>query len=274
MTADPRSAGLSEPIGCTDGDTGTPALSLEHVTKSFGDQVVVRDVSFDLRPADVMSIIGPSGAGKSTLLRCINFLEPPTSGRILLDGAEVCADRSRGGQPRPADLARLRRSVGMVFQSFNLFPHLTVLRNISMPQQRVLGRTREQAEETALALLERVGLKEKASSYPGRCSGGQQQRVAIARALALNPRVMLFDEPTSALDPELGVEVLAVMRRLAADGMTMVVVTHEMQFAADVSDRVLVMADGSVLEDGPPGTVLKTPEHERTRRFLRAVLER
>jgi polar amino acid transport system ATP-binding protein len=250
------------------------ALRLEGVTKAFGDHVVVREVSMDVCRAAVVSIIGPSGGGKSTLLRCINFLEPPTSGRVLLEGVEICAQRSRSGRPRSKDLAQLRRSVGIVFQTFNLFPHLTVLSNVSLPQRRVLGRGREEADECSLQLLDRVGLREKASSYPGRCSGGQQQRVAIARALALNPKVMLFDEPTSALDPELGLEVLAVMRDLAQEGMTMVVVTHEMQFAADVSDRVIMMADGAILEEGPPESVLKMPEHERTRKFLRAVLDR
>jgi polar amino acid transport system ATP-binding protein len=253
---------------------GQSALRLEDVSKAFGDHVVVDDVSMDIRPAEVVSIIGPSGAGKSTLLRCINFLEPPTSGRVFLSGVEVCARRSRGGQPAAKDLANLRRAVGMVFQSFNLFPHLTVLSNVSLPQQRVLGRSREEADARSFELLDRVGLREKAETYPGRCSGGQQQRVAIARALALNPKVMLFDEPTSALDPELGVEVLAVMRQLAEEGMTMIVVTHEMHFAADVSDRVVVMADGRILEQGPPDVVLKDPQHERTRKFLRAVLHR
>jgi polar amino acid transport system ATP-binding protein len=221
-----------------------------------------------------VSIIGPSGAGKSTLLRCINFLEIPTSGRVLLDGVEVCGRRSHAGRPLSKDLAQLRRSVGMVFQSFNLFPHLTVLSNVSLPQRRVLGRAREDADARSYELLDRVGLREKADTYPGRCSGGQQQRVAIARALALNPKVMLFDEPTSALDPELGMEVLGVMRQLAQDGMTMVVVTHEMHFARDVSDRVIVMADGAILEQGVPGAVLKAPQHERTRKFLHAVLDR
>jgi polar amino acid transport system ATP-binding protein len=248
-------------------------LELDGVTKAFGDEVVVRDVSLRVDAGEVISIVGPSGAGKSTLLRCINFLEPPTSGRVVLDGVEVCP-RSGGPRPSSADLARLRRSVGMVFQSFNLFPHMTVLRNVSLPQERVLGRTRREADRRSRELLERVGLPEKADSYPGRCSGGQQQRVAIARALALNPRVMLFDEPTSALDPEVGLEVLAVMRQLAREGMTMLVVTHEMHFARDVSDRIVVMVDGAFLEHGPPAVVFDNPAHERTRRFLGAVLGR
>jgi polar amino acid transport system ATP-binding protein len=263
-------------MSASDGPNPTrpAALRLEGVTKTFGDHVVVSDVSLELERAEVVSVIGPSGAGKSTLLRCINFLEPPTSGRVLIDGEEVCARRTRDGLPHPKDLAELRRKIGMVFQSFNLFPHLTVLSNVSLAQRRVFGRSKEEADARSLELLEQVGLKHKADTYPGRCSGGQQQRVAIARALALEPEMMLFDEPTSALDPELGVEVLAVMRQLAEAGMTMIVVTHEMQFAADVSDRVVVMADGGVLEEGPPEVVLKQPEHERTRKFLRAVLDR
>jgi polar amino acid transport system ATP-binding protein len=240
-----------------------PALRLERVTKSYGGQAVVRDVSLDVAPGEVVSIIGPSGAGKSTLLRCVNFLAPPDGGRVLV-----------AGRPAGADLAALRRRVGMVFQTFNLFAHLTALRNVSLPQQRVLGRSRREADARSLELLERVGVRDKADAHPGRCSGGQQQRIAIARALALDPEIMLFDEPTSALDPELGAEVLAVMRGLASDGMTMLVVTHEMRFAEQVSDRVLVMADGSVVEEGPPEAVLTRPQHERTRRFLRAVLER
>ena len=249
-------------------------LSLRNISKRFGDQTVVRDVSLDLHAGEVVSIIGPSGAGKSTLLRCINFLEPPTSGQVYLNGVEIGAHRPPGGLPDRKDLAALRRSVGMVFQQFNLFPHLTVLRNVSLPQQRVLGRRRQEADARAMDLLTRVGLSDKADAYPGRISGGQQQRVAIARALALDPVIMLFDEPTSALDPELGLEVLSVMRQLAAGGMTMVVVTHEMHFAADVSDRVTVMVDGAILEEGPPAEVLTTPTHARTRQFLRAVLDR
>jgi polar amino acid transport system ATP-binding protein len=217
-------------------------------------------------------VIGPSGAGKSTLLRCINLLEPPDGGRIDVDG-ETISENGRvtinGG-----GIAQLRRKVGMVFQSFNLFPHLTVLRNVSLAQQRVLGRSGKEADDRSRELLAQVGISDKADTYPARCSGGQQQRIAIARALALDPLVMLFDEPTSALDAELGAEVLGVMRRLAADGMTMVVVTHELAFAQDVSDRVLMMADGAVIESGPPAELMSDPKHERTRRFLRAVLER
>ncbi|MGJ3191723.1 amino acid ABC transporter ATP-binding protein [Paenarthrobacter nitroguajacolicus] len=246
------------------------AISLESVVKKYGDHTVINDVSLSVREGEVIAIIGPSGAGKSTLLRCINLLEVPDRGRITVEGNHVDA----GTQISHKDLVRLRRNVGMVFQSFNLFPHMTVLRNISLPQERVLGRSRQEADARSMKLLERVGLADKAQQYPSRCSGGQQQRIAIARALALDPRVMLFDEPTSALDPEVGLEVLAVMRELAAEGMTMVVVTHEMQFARDVSDRVVVMAEGAILEEGDPADVFTAPAMDRTRKFLRAVLER
>jgi polar amino acid transport system ATP-binding protein len=246
------------------------AIRLDSVVKRFGDHTVVDNVSLSVREGEVVAIIGPSGAGKSTLLRCINLLERPDSGRITVADTEVDA----GTEISSKDLANLRRNAGMVFQSFNLFPHLTVLRNVSLAQERVLGRSRKGADEHSMKLLDRVGLANKAEQYPGRCSGGQQQRIAIARALALEPRVMLFDEPTSALDPELGLEVLAVMRELASEGMTMVVVTHEMQFARDVSDHLVVMADGAILEEGPPAEIFRAPGEERTRRFLRAVLER
>ncbi|MFP5345745.1 MAG: amino acid ABC transporter ATP-binding protein [Actinomycetes bacterium] len=246
------------------------AIRLDSVVKRFGDHTVIDNVSLSVREGEVAAIIGPSGAGKSTLLRCINLLERPDSGRITVENHQVDA-----GAPISAkDLASLRRTTGMVFQSFNLFPHLSVLRNISLAQERVLGRGRKEADARSRQLLERVGLAEKADQYPSRCSGGQQQRIAIARALALDPKVMLFDEPTSALDPELGLEVLAVMRELADEGMTMVVVTHEMQFAKDVSDHLVVMADGAILEEGLPSEIFREPRQERTRRFLRAVLER
>ena len=250
------------------------AVRLVAVSKSFGAHVVLRDVSLEIQRGEVVSIIGPSGAGKSTLLRCINFLEPPTSGQIFVDDVEVGVGAGRRKHPTSKDLSRLRRKVGMVFQSVNLFPHLTVLRNVSLPQERVLGVSRAEADARSLDLLGRFGVGDKAGSYPGRCSGGQQQRVAIARALAMDPMAMLFDEPTSALDPEMIQEVLDVMVALAKDGMTMIVVTHEMHFAADVSDEVVVMDDGTVIEKGPPEIVLQQPTHDRTRRFLRAVLER
>lgn len=256
----------------TTGSSRGARVQLRNITKTFGQHQVLRDVSLDVRPGEVVSIIGPSGAGKSTLLRCINYLEAPTSGDIIVGDQHVVTSGAK--HPSQRELATLRRSVGMVFQSFNLFPHLTVLRNITLPQERVLGRSRAEADRAARELLDRVGLTDKADHYPGRCSGGQQQRVAIARALALEPKVMLFDEPTSALDPELGIEVLSVMRQLAGEGMTMLVVTHEMHFARDVSDRIVVMADGEIIEEGPPQEITSSPSHERTRRFLRAVLDR
>ncbi|MEU9457141.1 amino acid ABC transporter ATP-binding protein [Streptomyces sp. NPDC048277] len=239
--------------------------------KSFGTQTVLKDVDLDMAAGEVVSIIGPSGAGKSTFLRCLNYLEVPTAGTIEIGGVRVDASRKR---PDGACLDQLRKVTGMVFQSFNLFPHLTVLENITLPQRKALGRGKDEAVEVANTLLKRVGLIEKAGTHPSRLSGGQQQRIAIARALALSPKVMLFDEPTSALDPELGLEVLAVMRDLAEDGMTMIVVTHEMHFARDVSNRVMVMADGGVLEIGPSEQIMTAPTHERTRKFLRAVLDR
>lgn len=254
-------------------DTVDPgSVVLDSVSKRFGEHTVVSDVSLDIAHGEVVAIIGPSGAGKSTLLRCINLLETPTKGRIVVGGLEVRThdgDVMKGG-----DLANLRRRVGMVFQSFNLFPHLTVLRNVSLAQIRVLGRPKREADERSHELLKRVDLSDKADEYPTRCSGGQQQRVAIARALALDPAVMLFDEPTSALDAELGLEVLAVMRALAREGMTMIIVSHELHFAEDVSDRIVMMADGQVVESGAPKAVLHDPQHQRTKRFLRALHER
>lgn len=251
--------------------TTGPVLRLQGIGKQFGDHVVLDSVTLDVTRGEVVAFIGPSGAGKSTLLRCINYLETPTDGTIVLDGKPVA---SAGSPPTREELMTLRRWVGMVFQSFNLFPHISVLRNITLPQERVLGRSKAEAEERARELLDRVGLADKAAASPARCSGGQQQRIAIARALALEPTVMLFDEPTSALDPELGAEVLAVMQELAAEGMTMLVVTHEMSFARRVSNRTVFMADAGIVEEGPPEQVFGDPQHQRTRRFLQAVLER
>ncbi|APX01408.1 MULTISPECIES: amino acid ABC transporter ATP-binding protein [Arthrobacter] len=254
--------------------TSPPSLGAVQVAglhKSYGKHTVLTDVNLQMTEGEVVSIIGPSGAGKSTFLRCLNYLEVPTAGTITIGGTTVDASAKR---PDRASLDRLRRVTGMVFQGFNLFPHLTVMENITLPQMKVLGRNREEARAVADSLLARVGLTAKSDQHPSRLSGGQQQRIAIARALALTPKVMLFDEPTSALDPELGLEVLAVMRDLADEGMTMIVVTHEMQFARDVSDRVMVMADGRVLELGPSQQVMTAPTHERTKKFLRAVLDR
>ncbi len=251
-------------------DHGQPLLQCDAICKSFGLYNVLTDVNLKMQASEVVAVIGPSGSGKSTLLRCINQLEPPTSGRVTLAGVTIEA----GHTPPRKDLVQLRRAVGMVFQSFNLFPHLTVLRNICLAQERTMGRSRQEAEAVAMTLLARVGLADKAQQYPARCSGGQQQRIAIARALALEPQLILFDEPTSALDPELGLEVLAVMRELAEGGMTMIVVTHEMHFAESVSDRVLIMADGKIVEQGPSAEVMRNPQTERARRFLNAVKDR
>jgi polar amino acid transport system ATP-binding protein len=249
---------------------GEPLLRLDAIHKSFGGFEALRGIDLTVDTGEVVAIIGPSGSGKSTLLRCINQLEPPTSGRVMLAGVAIEA----GQEPTPQALTKLRRSAGMVFQSFNLFPHLNVLRNVSLAQERVMRRTREEADTVSMQLLTRVGLADKANQYPARCSGGQQQRIAIARALALEPQLMLFDEPTSALDPELGLEVLAVMRELAENGMTMIVVTHEMHFAESVSDRVIVMADGRIIEQGPSAQIMRNPQTERAQRFLHAVNDR
>lgn len=248
-------------------------LSAQHITKDFGSARVLDDVSMDVNAGDVFSIIGPSGAGKSTFLRCMNLLETPTSGTLQIGDFTITIGPGHKHASKK-ELATLRRNVGMVFQSFNLFPHLTVMENISLAQRRVLGRGKDEARERALVLLDRVGLRDKADAYPGRCSGGQQQRVAIARSLALDPKVMLFDEPTSALDPEVGAEILAVMRELADEGMTMMVVTHEMGFAREVGDQVFVMVDGRIVESGDPHQVMGDPSHERTKQFLSAVLGR
>lgn len=249
-----------------------PIVEACDITVAFNGLNVVNGIDLAVNRGDVVAIIGPSGSGKSTFLRCINHLQTPTSGTIRVDGVSV-VDKP-GQHPKAKDLQALRRKVGMVFQSFNLFPHLSAVDNITLAQVHALGRGKDEARERALDLLDRVGLKDKAGLRPHQCSGGQQQRIAVARALALDPQVMLFDEPTSALDPELGVEVLKVMRDLASDGMTMIVVTHEMNFAEDVADRVVFISDGAIVEDGEPRAVLRSPQHERTQRFLRAVLDR
>ena len=241
-------------------------LRLEGLQKSFGELHVLRGIDLEVGGGSVVCVIGPSGSGKSTLLRCVNLLEPPDEGRILLEGKEITG---RGA----GDIDFVRRRVGIVFQQFNLFPHKSALQNVSLAQEKVLGRSRDEAKAKARALLTRVGLADKIDEYPERLSGGQQQRVAIARALAMDPHVMLFDEVTSALDPELIKEVLDVMRELAAEGMTMVVVTHEMRFARDVGDNVVFMDGGVIVEEGPPAQLLDSPREERTRRFLGLVLE-
>jgi polar amino acid transport system ATP-binding protein len=242
-------------------------LALQGVHKRFGDLHVLRGVDLDVDGGSVVCVIGPSGSGKSTLLRCINLLEPPDEGTIMLEGKEITGDGSRD------DVDFVRQRVGIVFQSFNLFPHCTALENVSIAQEKVLGRSGKEARAKADSLMERVGLADKAEEYPERLSGGQQQRVAIARALAMDPHVMLFDEVTSALDPELVKEVLDVMRGLADEGMTMVVVTHEMGFAREVGDQVAFIDEGVIVEQGKPVDVLDSPKHDRTRRFLGLVLE-
>ena len=245
------------------------ALQLEGVEKRFGALEVLRGIDLDLAKGEVVCVLGPSGSGKSTLLRCINLLEPPNGGRILLEGTEITAGRGKN----PLGVDYVRRRVGMVFQQFNLFPHKSAMENVALAQQTVLGRGQKEAREKAAGLLERVGLGDKLNEYPDRLSGGQQQRVAIARALAMDPHVMLFDEVTSALDPELIKEVLDVMRELADEGMTMIVVTHEMGFARDVGDRVVFMDGGVIVEQGPARQVIENPKEERTKRFLGLVLE-
>lgn len=247
-----------------------PLVHIENLRKSFGTHEVLKGIDLSVHQGEIVAIIGPSGSGKSTLLRCINQLETHTAGAVTVAGVTIGPDSAS----HEKDLQKLRRNVGMVFQSFNLFPHLNVLRNVSIAQQRVLRRSQAEADERSMQLLTRVGLADKAMQYPSRCSGGQQQRIAIARALALDPQIMLFDEPTSALDPELGLEVLAVMRELAEGGMTMIVVTHEMHFAEDVSNRVLIMADGEVIEEGPSREIMQNPKTDRAKRFLSAVRDR
>ncbi|MEW2454104.1 amino acid ABC transporter ATP-binding protein [Streptomyces albus] len=241
------------------------AIEVAGLHKSFGELEVLRGIDLTVRSGEVVCVIGPSGSGKSTLLRCVNLLEEPTSGTVRVAGTEVTDP--------DVDIDRVRRRIGMVFQSFNLFPHLTALGNLTIAQRRVLGRGKAEAEDVARRNLRRVGLTDKEGSYPAQLSGGQQQRVAIARALSMGPDLMLFDEPTSALDPELVGDVLAVMRRLADEGMTMLVVTHEMSFAREVADRVVFMDGGTVVEEGPAEQVVATPRHPRTRAFLSRVLD-
>jgi polar amino acid transport system ATP-binding protein len=244
---------------------GDAVIRLERVRKSFGDNVVLDGIDLSVAPGEVLVVIGPSGSGKSTLLRCVNLLEPIDSGRIWFEGQDLTA--------RGVKVDRIRQRIGIVFQQFNLFPHLRAIDNVTLAARRVAHMPRRDALARAHELLERVGLDGKARSYPHQLSGGQQQRVAIARALMMQPHVMLFDEVTSALDPELVGEVLVVMRDLAQDGMTMLVVTHEMQFAREVGDRLIFMDGGLIVEEGQPNDVLDRPKAERTRRFLRRTLQ-
>ena len=244
---------------------GTPAaIDVQQLHKSFGDLEVLKGLDFHVDHGEVVCVIGPSGSGKSTLLRCVNRLEEPTAGRVVVDGIDITDEDT--------DVNAVRTRIGMVFQSFNLFPHLSVLRNLTIAQRRVKGRSKAEAREVARANLERVGLLDKIDAYPAHLSGGQQQRVAIARALSMDPDMMLFDEPTSSLDPELVGDVLEVMQGLADEGMTMMVVTHEMGFAREVADRVVFMDDGVVVEEDSPERLLSNPREERTRAFLSKVL--
>ncbi|MEU0834822.1 amino acid ABC transporter ATP-binding protein [Streptomyces sp. NPDC005969] len=242
----------------------TAAIEIQGLHKSFGDVEVLRGIDFTVASGEVVCVVGPSGSGKSTLLRCVNLLEEPTSGTVTVGGVDMTDP--------DIDLDAMRRRIGMVFQQFNLFPHLNVLDNLTIAQRRVLGRGREEAGRVARENLAKVGLADREDSFPAQLSGGQQQRVAIARALSMGPGLMLFDEPTSALDPELVGDVLGVMRTLADEGMTMMVVTHEMGFARDVADRVVFIDGGRVVEEGAPEDVLARPEHPRTKAFLARVL--
>ncbi|MDR2929712.1 MAG: amino acid ABC transporter ATP-binding protein [Propionibacteriaceae bacterium] len=243
---------------------GAAPIQLVGLHKRFGDNHVLKGIDLTVDKGEVVCVIGPSGSGKSTLLRSVNLLEWPSDGKVLIEGIDI--------QDPDVNLDRIRTRIGMVFQSFNLFPHMTVLRNVTIAQEKVLHRSAAQAKSVALDMLERVGLSDKADAHPSQLSGGQQQRVAIARSLSMNPDMMLFDEPTSALDPELVGEVLEVMRGLAAEGMTMMVVTHEMGFAREVGHRVIFMDDGVIVEQGAPSEVLGSPRQPRTQAFLSKVL--
>jgi ABC-type polar amino acid transport system ATPase subunit len=251
-----------------------PMVRLRGVHKRFGNLEVLKGVDLDVAKGEVVCILGPSGSGKSTLLRCVNLLAPPEAGEIFLEGRDICKGPGSGTGEQSWNLDFVRQRVGMVFQQFNLFPHKTALENVTLAPQKVLGKSRAEAGEKGRALLQRVGLGDQLGQYPETLSGGQQQRVAIARALAMEPHVMLFDEVTSALDPELVKEVLDTMRELAAEGMTMLVVTHEIGFAREVGDQVVFMDGGVVVEQGDPKQVLDDPREERTQKFLGLVLER
>jgi polar amino acid transport system ATP-binding protein len=249
-------------------------VKLEGIHKRFGELEVLKGVDIDVAKGEVVCILGPSGSGKSTLLRCVNLLEPPEQGEIFIEGHDICKGPGSGTGAESWELDFVRQRVGIVFQQFNLFPHKTTLQNVTLAQERVLGRSKADARSKATELLERVGLGDRLGQYPETLSGGQQQRVAIARALAMDPQVMLFDEVTSALDPELVKEVLDTMRKLAEEGMTMMVVTHELGFAREVADRVVFMDGGVIVEQGPPAEVLEDPREERTKKFLGLVLDR
>jgi polar amino acid transport system ATP-binding protein len=242
-----------------------PALLLEGVHKSFGENEVLKGIDLTVKPHEVACLIGASGSGKSTLLRCVNLVEPIDYGRIVVEGEEITVPG--------VDANRIRRRIGIVYQSFNLFPHMTVLRNITLAPREALKQNRVEAEKNARALLERFGLLDKQDEYPDRLSGGQQQRVAIVRALAMRPQLMLVDEVTSALDPELVAEVLAVIKQLAREGMTMLIATHEMGFARDIADRVCFLEAGRILEQGTPDRIFTSPQHPRTRQFLGRIIE-
>jgi putative glutamine transport system ATP-binding protein len=241
-------------------------IELKNVCKRFGENEVLKDVSLKIEQGEVVVIIGPSGSGKSTMLRCINKLEHVDGGEVYIDG-ELLTNK-------PAQIRGMRRNLGMVFQQFNLFPHLTVYDNIALGPRLALGRKKDEIDQTVDSLLEKVGLLDKKLSYPSQLSGGQQQRIAIARSLAMHPKYMLFDEPTSALDPELIGEVLSVIKTLAKEGMTMAIVTHEMNFAKETADRVVVMADGRIIEEGRPAEIFTAPKETRTKSFLRSVIEK
>ena len=263
-----RPSASAQPEAATGASASKGALMIDvrGLCKVFGERQVLHDIDFSVKRGECVAVIGPSGSGKSTLIRCLNYLETPSSGTIWIDGKEL------HGRLSAAELSEVRRELGMVFYNFNLFPHMSVLANITLAPVQVRRASREQAEQTARELLEKVGLKDKADAYPSQLSGGQKQRVAIARALAMNPKALLFDEPTSALDPELVGEVLKVMRGLAEEGRTMVVVTHEMGFARSVADRVVFLDQGRIVEQGDPEEVFAHTKNERTRLFLDRVL--
>ncbi len=245
--------------------TAPTPLVVERLWKSFGDLRVLSGIDLVVEEHEVVCLIGASGSGKSTLLRCINLLEPIDSGRILVDGQEITA--------HGVDVDRVRRRIGIVFQSFNLFPHMSVIDNVTLAPRKVVGRDRRAADEQAMSLLQRFGLADKAHDFPDRLSGGQQQRVAIVRALAMQPELLLLDEVTSALDPELIAEVLNVIRELASEGMTMIIATHEMGFARDIASRVLFLDEGRILEEGPPDLIFRQPKEARTQEFLQRIIE-